>query len=226
MNHLAIIPARSGSKGVKDKNIRLLCGKPLMAYSIEAAKKSGIFTHVMVSTDSEEYAEIAKACGAEVPFLRSSETASDTASSWDMVKEILAQYRERGVEFESFTLLQPTSPFRDFTDIQAAFDLFMKKEAVAVVSVCPMEHSPLWCNTLPEDGSLEGFIRPNSNQQRQKLKPYYRINGAIYLAKTEEFLKDQNLYRAGCFSYEMPAEKSIDIDTELDFKIAEAILKE
>lgn len=99
MNNLAIIPARSGSKGLKDKNIKLLNGKPLIAYSIEAAKKSGIYSHILVSTNSERYGKIAIKYGAEVPFYRSEENASDVASSWDVVKEVLKKYQEMGIEF-------------------------------------------------------------------------------------------------------------------------------
>ena len=182
MNNLAIIPARSGSKGLKDKNIKLLNGKPLIAYSIEAAKKSEIYSHILVSTDSERYGEIAIQYGAEVPFYRSEENASDVASSWDVVKEVLKKYQEMGIVFDTFTLLQPTSPLRKYEDIKKAYELFKEKDAIAVVSVCEMEHSPLWSNTLPENNSLSGFLRADSNKQRQKLETFYRINGAIYMA--------------------------------------------
>lgn len=226
MNNLAIIPARSGSKGLKDKNIKLLNGKPLIAYSIEAAEKSGIYSHILVSTDSEEYGKIAIKYGAEVPFYRSEENASDVASSWDVVKEVLRKYTEMGVEFDTFTLLQPTSPLRKTEDILNAYQIFKEKKATAVVSVCEMEHSPLWSNTLPKDNSLLGFLKSESNKQRQKLETFYRINGAIYMANVKEFLKDTNLYRDNCFAYKMSAERSIDIDTELDFKIAETIINQ
>lgn len=225
MNNLAIIPARSGSKGLKDKNIKLLNGKPLMAYSIDAAKQSGIYSHILVSTDSEKYRMIAEQYGAEVPFYRSEKNASDVASSWDVVIEVLKNYSKMGVEFDSFTLLQPTSPLRDCQDIKGAYRLLNEKEAIAIVSVCEMEHSPLWSNTLPEDDSLEGFLDFASNRQRQKLQQFYRINGAIYMAKVKAFLESQNLYRSKCYAYKMAVEKSIDIDTELDFKIAETILR-
>jgi len=112
MKNIAIIPARSGSKGLPDKNIRLLCGKPLLAYSIEAALQSDMFDVVHVSTDSIQYAEIAKKFGADVPFLRSTETSSDSASSWDVVKEVIEKYQKVGKCFDTFMLLQPTSqPF-------------------------------------------------------------------------------------------------------------------
>ena len=226
MNNLAIIPARSGSKGLKDKNIKLLNGKPLIAYSIEAAKKSEIYSHILVSTDSERYGEIAIQYGAEVPFYRSEENASDVASSWDVVKEVLKKYQEMGIVFDTFTLLQPTSPLRKYEDIKKAYELFKEKDAIAVVSVCEMEHSPLWSNTLPENNSLSGFLRADSNKQRQKLETFYRINGAIYMADVKAFLENTNLYREDCYAYKMPAERSIDIDTELDFKIAETIINQ
>lgn len=226
MSNLAIIPARSGSKGLEDKNIKILNGKPLIAYSIEAAIRSGIYSHIIVSTDSKKYGEIAKQYGAEVPFYRSKETASDSSSTWDVIKEVLKKYKEVGIEFDTFTLLQPTSPLRNYKDIQNAYQLFKEKNAVAVISVCEMEHSPLWSNTLPENNSLLGFLKSESNEQRQNLETYYRINGAIYIAKIRDFFEDINLYREGSFAYIMPIKRSIDIDTELDFKIAEIINKQ
>lgn len=226
MNNLAIIPARSGSKGLKDKNIKLLAGKPLVAYSIEAAQESGIYSHILVSTDSEKYGEIAVQHGAEVPFYRSKENASDSASSWDVVKEVLKRYKELGIEFDMFTLLQPTSPLRSYEDIQNAYQLFIDKKAEGIVAVCEMEHSPLWSNTLPENNSLSGFLRKETNKQRQKLETFYRINGAIYMATVKTFFEDTNLYRENCYAYKMPIERSIDIDTELDFKIAETIINQ
>lgn len=226
MNNLAIIPARSGSKGLVNKNIKEFAGKPLLVYSIEAAIKSGKFSHVMVSTDSEEYATIAREYGAEVPFLRSEKTASDSASSWDVVTEVLQNYKEMGIVFDTFTLLQPTSPLRKSEDIISAYQMLEEKEAISIVSVCEMEHSPLWCNTLADDFSMDGFLAKEQNKQRQKLPTFYRINGAIYTVKCDEFMKDTNIFRKGCFAYVMSAENSIDIDTNLDFKIAEAIMKE
>ena len=120
MKPLAIIPARSGSKGLRDKNIKPMAGKPLMVYSIQAALDSGVFDEVMVSTDSEHYADIAREWGGSVPFLRSETTSTDHASSWDMVKEVLEGYRSLGKEYDSFCLLQPTSPLRTAQDINNA----------------------------------------------------------------------------------------------------------
>ncbi|WP_027396839.1 cytidylyltransferase domain-containing protein [Anaerovibrio lipolyticus] len=226
MKNIAIIPARSGSKGLKNKNIKLLNGKPLMWYSIQAAIKSDCFDEVMVSTDSAGYAEIAKECGANVPFLRSAKESTDTASSWDVVREVLANYQDEGKVFDNVMLLQPTSPLRTDKDIVGAFNLMQEKKASTIIGVCETDHSPLWCNILPEDGSLNGFIRPEAKSAsgRQGLPTYYRINGAIYLTKAVSDI-GKDLYNNHCFAYIMPRNRSIDIDTELDFKIAEALLK-
>ncbi|MHB8129433.1 MAG: acylneuraminate cytidylyltransferase family protein [Mobilitalea sp.] len=225
MKNIAIIPARSGSKGLKDKNIKLLNHKPLLAYSIEAAKNSRLFDEIYVSTDSEKYAEIAKEHGAEIPFLRSAETATDSASSWDVVKEALARYEQMGKTFDMVTLLQPTTPLRTEEDIRKAYDLYSKRNANAVVGVCEVDHSPLWCNTLPEDQSLCGFINPEvSNKPRQKLDTFYRINGAIYMVNIKYLMECTNIYASNCIAYIMEKQHSVDIDDEFDFKVAEMLM--
>ena len=226
MKNIAIIPARSGSKGLKDKNIKELSGRPLLYYTIEAALKSNKFDKVMVSTDSLLYAEIAKKYGAEVPFLRSRNTSDDSASSWSVVEEVVSKYEAQGENFDSFCLLQPTSPLRTAEDIVTAYDLYENKATLAVVSVCEAEHSPLWCGHLPEDLELSGFVRDEGNKRRQDIEKFYRINGAIYIVNIEQFKKSQFLYQKGSFAYIMPQSRSVDIDTEMDFKLAEIIMKE
>lgn len=225
LKNLAIIPARSGSKGLINKNIKPLNGKPLMAYSIEAAINSGVFEEVYVSTDSEQYAKIALDHGASVPFLRSLATATDKASSWDVVREALEHYEGMGKTFDMFTLLQPTTPLRKASDIQKAYQLYVEKNSNAVISVCEVDHSPLWSNTLPEDNCLCNFIREEViNLPRQELKTYYRINGGIYMVKVDYFRKNGSLYEKDCYAYIMDKERSIDIDDELDFQFAEVIM--
>ena len=227
MKSIAIIPARSGSKGLKDKNIKLLDGKPLISYTIDAAIKSQQFEAVYVSTDSVEYASISKSYGASVPRLRPKELAEDNSSSWDVVKYILEDYKEKGIMFDTVMLLQPTSPLRSQDDIRSAFKLLEEKEGDAVISVCEAEHSPLWCNTLPENLCMDQFIRTDLfNKQRQQLGKFYRLNGAIYLLKTELVDRVNELYNKNCFAYVMKKEHSIDIDDIYDFRMAEAILKE
>lgn len=226
MGKLAIIPARSGSKGLKDKNIRLFNGKPLMAYSIEAALQSNQFDEVFVSTDSEQYAEIGRKYGAHVPFLRSAEHSSDSAPSWDVVKEVLECYSVCGTTFNTVALLQPTSPLRTAQDINNAFAIMQEKQANAVVSVCEVDHSPLWCNVLPENGSMDRFLPKDlATKGRQKLDTYYRINGAIYLVNVPYLLSSQTIYDQGCFAYKMDKRRSIDIDDLVDFQIAESLVK-
>lgn len=224
MNNIAIIPARSGSKGLVDKNIKELCGKPLMGHSIEAAIQSGKFDEVMVSTDSERYAQIAIECGANVPFLRSEKMSQDTTTTWDSVKEVLANYRTLGREFDTFCVLQPTSPLRTAENIRGAYNIFEDRSAFGVISVCEAEHSPLWSGQLPENGSLDGFISKEKMLNRQALGKYYRLNGAIYILDVKRFLEDDYLYREGCYAYLMKAEHSVDIDNELDFKFAELLM--
>lgn len=224
--NLAIIPARSGSKGVIDKNIRALNGKPLMAYSIEAAIKSGCFDEVMVSTDSKKYADIAISCGAKVPFLRSMENASEYATSWEVVREVLNRYKEQEMQFEMVAMLQPTSPLRTADDIIGAYKIYKEKHASSVVSVCETETSPFLCNTLKEDNSLKGFISSEIiGSRRQDYPKYYRINGAIYMLRIEQSDMRFELYGKDSYAYIMSQEKSVDIDTECDFFLAEQKFK-
>lgn len=225
MSSIAIIPARSGSKGLKDKNIKEINGKPLIAYAIESAINTGLFERVHVSTDSEKYAEIARKYGADVPFLRSEAMSSDTASSWDAVKEVLEKYDNIGVSFDNLALLQPTSPLRDSNDIKAAFDIYVSNKAKAVVSVCEVDHSPLLSNTLPDNNSLNGFICTNSSAPRQTFSKYYRLNGAIYVVDIPFLYEDTFIYREGSYAYIMDKRKSIDIDDEFDFEMAEYLMK-
>lgn len=226
MKNIAIIPARSGSKGLKDKNIKLLNGKPLLAYTIEAAKESGLFDEIMVSTDSEKYAEIARQWGANVPFLRDEELANDTASSWDVVKEVIKKYEEVNIFFDTITLLQPTSPLRTSDDIIEGYKVMMEKSANFVVGVCEMDHSPLWANTLPEDNSLINFIKPEiANLPRQSIPSYYRINGALYIVKVKYLINSTDIYSEKSYATVMGKKNSIDIDDKMDFSIAEIIIK-
>ena len=225
MRNIAIIPARSGSKGLKDKNIKELNGKPLMAYSIEAALKSGKFDVVHVSTDSELYADIAREHGADVPFLRSTAASSDTASSWDAVREVLDKYSALGKKFDTFALLQPTSPLRRSADIISAYDLYDEKKALTIVSLCETEECPLTCNVLPESLSMDNFEREEvKNKRRQELPVYYRFNGAIYISEVEHFMATGDIYEKECYAYVMDKMSSIDIDDAYDFVIAKALI--
>lgn len=226
MKRIAIIPARSGSKGLKDKNIKELNGKPLIAYSIEAALKSKMFDKVFVSTDSQRYADIAIQCGADASFLRSAENSSDTAGSWDVIREVIDRLKEQGEEYGEVMLLQATSPLRTAEDIVKVIELLHEKKGEAVVSLTECDHSPIWSNILPEDLSMDRFDREEyKDLPRQMLPIFYRYNGAIYLVTAKELQNKEHMLEKGCYAYIMPQVRSIDIDTALDFMIAETIMK-
>ena len=224
MRNLAVIPARSGSKGLKNKNIRMFAGKPLMAYTIESAINSNQFKCVHVSTDSLKYADIARQYGADVPFLRSEKLSTDEAGTWDTVRFVINEYLRLGNEFDTVTVLQPTSPLRTSGDIIAAFHIFEKKGAEAVVSVCETEYLPLLCNVLPENGSLNNFVDLNIVGRRQQSQQFYRINGAIYIQSVDLLMRKGELYGEKSFAYIMAKGSSIDIDDDYDFTIAELLL--
>ena len=222
---LAIIPARGGSKGLPGKNIRMLAGKPLIAWSIEAAKASTYIDRLIVSTDSVEIADTAQQWGAEVPFLRPPHLATDEAKGMDVVLHALEQLGLPPSSTSLVLLLQPTSPLRITEDIDMAVEILGQKNARAVVSACQVEHHPWWSNTLPPDGSMTDFIRPElRTTNRQSLPVYFRLNGAIYLADIGFIRETQSFLGQGCYAYVMPQERSVDIDNLLDFRVAETLL--
>jgi len=226
MQLLYIIPARGGSKGLPGKNIKELAGKPMIAYSILAALHSKYKGKVVVSTDDLKIAELSKQHGAEVPFMRPSELATDNASTVDAIIHAIEYYKKQTVYFDLIVLLQPTSPLRTCVDIDNAIDLLIQKKASAIVSVCENEHHPLWSNSLPEDGSMKDFMREEAKgKNRQQLPKNYRLNGAVYVSKTEDLIKHKGFIHEGTYAYIMPANRSIDIDHEIDFKLAELLIK-
>lgn len=162
-----------------------------------------------------------------MPFLRSLELATDAASSIDVLREAICKYRKIGKEFDTVALLQPTSPLRTAEDIKRGYTIMEEKKANAVVGVCEVEHSPLWMNTLPADMSMQNFIREEFvNTPRQRLPKYYIVNGALYIFKVDYVLSSNgNIYKDGCFACIMPRENSVDIDDEIDFLLAEYLLK-
>jgi CMP-N,N'-diacetyllegionaminic acid synthase len=222
--HLAIIPARRGSKGLPGKNIRLLDGLPLIAWTIKTAVASNLFDLIFLSTDSEEYAAIGQAYGASVPWLREPELASDEAPTTRVILEIIERLEQQGEKFSAFSLLQPTSPLRTAEDIIKAGTLFLEKQAGSVVGVSPCEHPPQWCNSLPDDGTMHHFVPEHFRVTRQQLEPMFRINGAIYISDVEWFKQHQDFLAPGSFAYVMPMERSIDIDSATDFMLAETII--
>ncbi|GHE80942.1 acylneuraminate cytidylyltransferase family protein [Thalassotalea profundi] len=226
---LAIIPARAGSKRLPGKNSKQLCGKPLVKWTIEAAQQCESIDEIIVSTDSETIAEIAKDSGIPVPFLRPEEISGDTATAIDVVKHTIDYYQKIGRTFDYVLWLQPTSPLRSSTNIQEAIATLKTKSAEGVISVCECDHSPMWSNTLAQDGSMKNFLSNfvKKNPRSQALPTYYRLNGAIYIAKVEPLLAQETFFlEENLFSYVMSRESSIDIDHHLDFKLAEFLLTE
>ena len=222
MKKIAVIPARSGSKGLKDKNIVDLGGKPLMAWSIEAAIGSRLFDRVIVSTDSERYADIATGFGAEV-MMRGEALSSDTASTYDVLADLLARV-EGG--FDYFTLLQPTSPFRNASHIVEAAELFESRfdSFDFLVSLQEAEHAKVLVNPIAEDGSLRYFDTDFSTYRRQGYRDY-SPNGAIFMAKPDKYLERKHFFGAESLAYVMDVESSVDIDTPLDYEFAKVLMK-
>jgi len=221
---LGIIPARSKSKGLPDKNIKEFNGKPLIAWTIEEVKKCNIIDKIIISTDSNKIANIAKKYGGDVPFIRPKKFATDTSKGVDVIFHVISLYEK---EFDIIAYFQPTSPLRKEKNIKEAFKLFSDKNAKAIVSVCKCEHIPLWSNTLPENGNMKGFIRPEiKNRNRQTFESYYRLNGAIYLSYISYFKKNKGFFGKETYAYIMPKINSLDIDDIIDFKFAEFLEKE
>ncbi|ELY7391633.1 acylneuraminate cytidylyltransferase family protein [Cronobacter universalis] len=224
--NIAIIPARGGSKRLPNKNIKLLAGKPLIVWTIEAAQESGNFDLIVVSTDSPDIAAISTNAGAYVPYLRQAALATDHATTNDVVFELVGWLKNNYQAIDTITILQPTSPLRNSKNINEAFLLFKNKEAKAVVSVCELEHPLEYCNYLPEDMCLDGFLDKNVKTRSQDLKKYYRLNGAIYIFDVNRVRHLSEIYSEECFAYVMSKESSVDIDDEFDFKFAEYLKKD
>ena len=219
---LAIIPARGGSKRLPRKNILDLCGKPLISWSIEAALKSKYISKVVVSSDDEEILNISSNFGADI-IKRPYELANDTATTFDAIKHTINNLEK----YDYIVLLQPTSPLRNENQIDEAIELLEEKQADAIVSVCEMDHSPLWSNTLPEDGNMRGFLREEIlNKRSQDLEKYYRLNGAVYICKTDKLLENKSFFlKDNIFAYIMDRKSSIDIDEEIDFLFAQRVIE-
>ncbi len=223
MKRLAIITARSGSKGLKDKNIIDIGGKPLIAYSIEAAVQSGLFDRVIVSTDSERYAAISREYGAQV-MMRGEALSNDNASSFVVIQDVLARV---GEEYDYFMLLQPTSPMRRACHVKAAAEQFENAmdSYDFMVSVTPAEHNHLLVRPIEDDGSLKHFDTDFSNYKRQAFCDY-SPNGAIFAAKPAAYLKQKHFFGAKSLGYIMDKRSSVDIDDEMDYKFACLLVEE
>lgn len=225
-NMIAIIPARGGSKGIPNKNIRLLAGKPLITYTIESGLESKYLNCVVVSTEDEKIATISKQSGAKV-VKRPDSLAQDDSQTIDAVFHVLESWGIQNEKQAVVVLLQPTSPLRDSQDIDNAIKLFLKSECDSVISVCEYEHSPFWAYTI--DKIDNAYLKPIMggsylNKRRQDLPESYMPNGAIYIS-TVGFLQESKSFNSlRTLPFVMPPIRSVDIDSELDFVVAESII--
>lgn len=220
MSKLAIITARGGSKRIPRKNIRAFCGKPILEYSIEAAINSKCFDHVMVSTEDEEIAEIARKAGAEVPFFRSKENADDYATSADVIREVLSEYKKQGEEFTHACILYPTAPFVTAKKLKEAMTLLQEKDADSVLPMVKFSFPPQRAFVCKE-GKLS-FAKPQYAKTRsQDLETMYHDCGQFCCFKTEVFREKNTLVTENTLGIEYPESEVQDIDTLEDWKLAE-----
>ncbi|WP_055668139.1 cytidylyltransferase domain-containing protein [Desnuesiella massiliensis] len=223
---LAIIPARGGSKGIPRKNIKDLNGKPLIAYTIEEAKKSRYIDSIVVSTEDEEIAKVSKKYNAEVPFLRPKELSEDDTPGIEPIIYTIKRLQESGDDFDYIMCLQCTSPFRKTEHIDDALKKLINEDADSIVSVCESEVSPYWMKKI-KNGIMEDFLDDIPfYSRRQEIPTTYRLNGAIYIAKREVLLKNKNWYTKNTLAYIMDKKSSIDIDEMIDFNFSEFLMKE
>ena len=219
---LAIIPARGGSKGIPHKNIINLCGKPLIAYTIEAANESTYIDTVIVSTDDVDIQRISEQYGALVPFLREAKIASDEATTISVVVDAVKRLEVNGEKFDVVILLQPTSPLRTTEEIDVAIDIFFQNNMQGIVSVNVAEVSPFLLRTI-EGSQLQRIISKSSTIRRQDMPTYYEVNGAIYINAISD-IKESLSFNDNPIPYIMSCEHSIDIDTWDDLEKAKYYL--
>ena len=217
---IAIITARGGSKRIPKKNIKEFCGKPIIAYSIRAALDSGIFDEVMVSTDSEEIAEIARAYGAKVPFMRSAKTSDDFATTADVLMEVLERYQEMGRTFDVMSCIYPTAPFVTPQKLQSAYDTLTKEQAVMAMPVVAFSYPPQRSYVL-NGNMLEMKWKENYNKRSQDLEKMYHDAGQFYMYQVESYVRLKGQIDQSIVPVIVDEMEVQDIDNETDWKLAE-----
>ena len=220
MKTLAMITARGGSKRIPRKNIKEFNGKPIIAYSIEAALSSGVFDEVMVSTDDEEIAEIAKRYGAKVPFFRSEKTANDFATTVDVIEEVLNTYKERGEEFDIFCCIYPTAPFITAKRLKDAVEELSKSDADSLIPVVRFSYPPQRAMEV-HNGKLVFRQPENLSKRSQDLEPHFHDAGQFYVVRSESFFKNRGIMVGDILPMELSELEVQDIDNESDWIIAE-----
>ena len=224
---VCIIPARAGSKGVMGKNVRLLGGRPLIAHSIEHAKGSRYIDRVIVSTDGEDIAEAALAAGAEVPFMRPADLASDTAGAIDVLIHAARWLEEEdGWPFDLLVLLHATTPLRTPQDVDACIDLLVAEKADSVISVAEAYRNPYFNMVELDSDGVPHLVKAGSFAGRQQAPPVYDLNSSIFVWWRDTLLDGRNVILPNSRVYVMPRERSVDIDEELDFRIAEMLIED
>lgn len=224
---LAIIPARGGSKGLPGKNIKELCGKPLIAWSIEHAQKSKYVDELFISTDSQEIADVAEHFGAPCPELRPAELARDTAPSSEFIVYTLEKMKKEGKFFDYFILLEPTSPLRDVEDVDKSIEMLVDNPvAESVMGVVRAEDSnPAFMVKIGEGGLMIPFMGKAETLRRQDIPDAYYFEGTVYLSKCDAYMEKKAFYHDKTLPYVVPKWKSFEIDDIIDFTIIEAIMK-
>ena len=198
--------------------------KPLIYYTIKAVKESNIFNRFILSTDSEEIAQIGKQYGVEVPFLRPKKLAQDDSIASDAIIHALKWVEKNDKKYDFVQYIFPTSPLKTSEDLLNGVKILLKKDADMVISVCETDHPKFWMNILPENNSLKNFVSPKYREKnRQDFPKTYRINGGIYVGKWDVFYHKKDYYEQDTYAYIMPKERSIDIDSDLDFKLAQLV---
>lgn len=221
MKPYAIITARGGSKRVPGKNIRDFCGKPIIAYSIEAALESGLFEEVMVSTDSEEIAAIGRNSGASVPFMRSEKTSDDYADTTDVLNEVIEMYGKRGITFNEFCCIYPTAPFITPEKLRESYQLLQDEDVYNVIPMTSFSFPPQRGMRLKDNGFIEPVDPVGINARSQDLPVVYHDCGQFYWMKTEKYLENDNILDNHTKPYFVPESEVQDIDNESDWKLAE-----
>ena len=224
MKALAVITARGGSKRIPRKNIKEFCGQPIITYSIKAALESGVFEEVMVSTDDAEIAEIAKGAGAQVPFMRSSDTANDFATTADVIAEVLERYKQCGKVFDAVCCIYPTAPFVSASKLQNALNLLEEKDADSVLPVVRFSFPPQR-SVVMEDGFMKFKWPEHALTRSQDLEPFYHDAGQFYCINVSSFAEQKKMVMEKTVPIEMPELEVQDIDTEEDWQIAEVKYK-
>jgi CMP-N,N'-diacetyllegionaminic acid synthase len=224
---LTIIPARGGSKRLPGKHLRLFLDKPLIAYAIDAAKGSKYIDRLIVTTDDKEIAAVAKECGADVPFMRPPELATDTAPTLPVLQHAVAFLEKEGEKFDTIVLLQPTVPGVLAQHVDAAIEKLLETHTNSCVSVCEIVDRPEWMYHLDQKGNATPYSIEDPAVRSQDLPKLYRLNGAVYVTTRDVLMNGNKIVDdASCSAVIMPRERSVDIDTAADFALAEQLLKE